>query len=177
MDLDTTVAILRVFAGVLIVGHGAQKWFGSFGGQGMAGFKDMVQKVGVRPVDTWARIAASAELGGGLLLAAGFLTGIAAGALVLDMIVAAWRIHWPKGFWITNGGYEYVLTNIVIFGLFGLAGPGPYSLDAALGLVSWTILLFLATLVGGMTAVWAATRPAAVERIERLDVERHRRIA
>jgi putative oxidoreductase len=174
VDLDTTVAILRVFAGLLIAGHGAQKWFGWSGGQGMAGFTEMVQRMGTRPARAWARVGATAELGGGLLLAVGFLTGIAAGLLVLDMVVAAWRVHWPRGLWIANGGYEYALTNSVVFGLFGLAGPGAYSLDAALGLVSWTVLLFLTTLVVGMTAVWAGTRPAAIERIEE---ERRRRVA
>lgn len=174
MDLDTAFAILRVFAGLLVAGHGAQKVLGWAGGPGMTGFSGMVQGMGFRPVGAWAFIAAWAELGGGLLLAAGLLTGIAAGLLVVDMIVAVWKVHWPKGLWVSSGGAEHALTYLVIFGLFGLAGARAYSLDAALGLVSWTTLLFSLTLVLGLVAVWGSTRPAADERLAE---ERARRVA
>lgn len=166
MDLDTTFAILRVFAGLVIAAHGAQKVFGLFGGPGMAGFTQMVQGLGFRPAPVWANIAGSAELVGGLLLAVGLLTGIAAGLLVVDLIVAIWKVKWAKGFWTTNGGYEYDLTLLVIFGLFGLAGPGAWSLDAPLRIVSWTMLLFAATLVAGLFGVWSGARPAEAVRAE-----------
>jgi putative oxidoreductase len=174
VDLDTMVTVLRVFVGLVVAGHGAQKAFGWLGGTGLAGWTAGVAKMGLRPPGFWANAAAWGETVGGLMLAIGLLTGIAAGVLVVDMIVAIWKVHWIKGLWIANGGYEYAMTNAVIFGLFGLAGPGAYSVDAALRLESWTILLFATTLLIGLLGVWGATRPAAVERVEE---ERHRRVA
>lgn len=30
------------------------------------------------------------------------------------MLGAIVRVHWPKGLWVTNGEYEYPLTNIAL---------------------------------------------------------------
>lgn len=54
MDLDTAFTILRVFAGLLIAGHGAQKAFGWSGGPGLAGFGGMVDQMGSRPRGLWS---------------------------------------------------------------------------------------------------------------------------
>ncbi|MBM4434950.1 MAG: hypothetical protein FJ028_07605, partial [Chloroflexi bacterium] len=109
------------------------------------------------------------------MLAAGFLTGIAAAVLLLDMIVAIWKVRWAKGFWIANGGMEYVLMNAVVFGLFGIAGAGALSLDGALGLRGRTTVLLGATLVLGLLGVWASTRPRPA--VTRLEERGHRRRA
>jgi putative oxidoreductase len=166
VDLETTFALLRVFAGLVIAAHGAQKVLGMFGGPGMGGFTKMVEGIGFRPAPVWAAVAAYGELVGGLMLAAGLLTGIVAGILVVDMIVAIWKVKWAKGFWSANGGYEFDLTLLTIFGLFGLAGPGAWSLDAPLRLASWTMLLFAATVAVGLFGVWSGARPAEVARTE-----------
>lgn len=174
MDLDTALLALRVFAGLLIAGHGAQKALGWSGGPGLAGWTAGVQKMGFRPHAFWARAAAWGELGGGALLALGLLTGIAAGVLAVDMVVAAWKVHWPKGLWIANGGYEYALTNIVVYTLVGLAGPGAFALDASLRIAGWTTPLFLVILAVALATVWAGTRPAA-SALERAAEEEARR--
>lgn len=175
MDLDMTLAALRVFAGLVIAGHGAQKALAMFGGPGLTGWTKGVQQMGFAPAPLWAGVAAWGELIGGLMLAAGLLTGIAAGVLLLDMIVAIWKVHWAKGFWITNGGMEYALMNAVVFGLFGIAGAGALSLDGALGLRGWTTALFGATLVIGLLGVWASTRPRLA--VARFDERGQRRAA
>jgi putative oxidoreductase len=176
VDIDLILAALRVFAGLVIAGHGAQKVLGWFGGPGMTGFGGMVRGMGMRPVGVWTAAAAYGELVGGLLLAIGLLTGIAAGVLVLDMLVAIWKVHWAKGFWITNGGMEHALTNGVIYALFGLLGPGAYSLDAPLRLLSWNAALFAATIVIGLLGIWGSTRPEAAA-MEREAEARRRRAA
>lgn len=161
MDLDTALVVLRVFAGLLIAGHGAQKVLGWSGGPGPVNWAGMVDKMGFRPRGFWANAAAWGELGGGLMLAAGLLTGIVAGILLVDMVVAIWKVHWAKGLWMSNGSYEYPLTNAVLYGVLGLAGPGAYAVDSALRLASWTTPSFLVTVVVALTLVWAGTRPAA----------------
>ena len=166
MDLDMGVAVIRIVAGLVLMAHGAQKAFGWSGGPGMERWTGAVESMGFRPARWWAYAPAYGELVGGLLMAVGLLTGLAAGILVVDMVVAIWKAHWPKGFWISKGGYEHALLLLVIFGVFGLMGAGLYSLDAPLRLASWTTTLFLITLVLGLTSMWAATRPAEIVRVE-----------
>jgi putative oxidoreductase len=74
-----------------------------------------------------------AESGGGLLLAAGLLTPLGALLVTVVMFNAVYHVHWPKGFFVGNGGYEF---NLLIAGAaFALAGTGPgrFSLDPAMG--------------------------------------------
>lgn len=175
MDLNTAFFILRVFAGLAIAAHGAQKGLGWSGGPGLERWKGSVQKMGMRPHAFWAHAAAWGELVGGLCLTLGLLTGIAAGVLVMDMIVAIWKVHATKGFFVSNGGYEYALTDLVVFGLIGLAGPGAYALDGATGLASWSATLFIVALVLGLVTMWAGTRPAAAALAMMSEEERRRR--
>ncbi len=174
MDLDTGFLILRVFAGIAIAGHGAQKALGWFGGPGLERWKGNVEKMGMRPHGFWAHAAAWGELVGGACLAVGFLTGIAAGILVMDMIVAIWKVHWMKGFWVSGGGYEYALTNLVVYGVFGLAGPGLYSLDSPLRVAVWSAPLFVITIVLGLVTMWSGTRPAVPLTMSETEEERRR---
>ena len=46
------------------------------------------------------------EFGGGLLFTLGLITPIAALALLAVMLMAVATVHWTKGLWVTNGGYE-----------------------------------------------------------------------
>ena len=47
--------------------------------------------------------------------------------------MATARVHWGKPIWVTAGGAELPATNMAIATALTLAGPGKYSLDAALG--------------------------------------------
>jgi putative oxidoreductase len=94
---------------VLFMGHGAQKLFGVFGGPSPAGFAGWLQGLGLRPARVWAIVAGICEFGGGLLFALGLITPIAALALLAVMLMAVATVHWTKGLWVTNGGYEYNL--------------------------------------------------------------------
>ncbi len=60
--------------GGVMIGHGAQKLFGWFGGKGLKGAYKMIEAMGYRPVWFWAWISGVAEFGGGVLLLFGFLT-------------------------------------------------------------------------------------------------------
>src|SRR5437763_16691132 len=101
--------ILRLVVGLTIAGHGAQKLFGWWGGPGMTGWTQMVTKLRIRPAEPWAWIAALAESAGGILLALGLLTPLAAVAIAGSMIIAIATVHLPRGFRVTKGGYEYNL--------------------------------------------------------------------
>lgn len=133
MNLDLALLILRVVVGLIVAGHGAQKLFGWFGGPGLAGVTGWLGSTGMRPAGFWALMAGLAEFGGGLLVALGLLSPLGEMGIVAAMTMAIVKGHWGKGLWATQGGSELPLTNIAAALALAFAGPGAYSLDAALG--------------------------------------------
>jgi putative oxidoreductase len=69
------------------------------------------------------------ELIGGIALAFGFLTRLAAAGIVVIMAGAIATVHWPHGFDIRQGGFEYNFVLIVICLCLILGGPGPFAVD------------------------------------------------
>jgi putative oxidoreductase len=126
--------ILRLGIGLIIAAHGAQKLFGVWGGPGMAKWAQSVQRLRIRPATPWAWVAALSEFGGGLLLASGLLSPLGSLAITGAMLVAIATVHLSKGFWASKGGYEFNLSLIVGAAALAFTGPGPYSLDNALGI-------------------------------------------
>jgi putative oxidoreductase len=125
--------VIRALVGALFVGHGTQKLFGWFGGGGPEKTGESFEAGGLRPGRRNALAAGTAEAGGGVLLAAGLVTPLAASMLSGVLLTATRVVHWRNGPWSTNGGYEYPL--VLLATLFALteAGPGSRSLDARLG--------------------------------------------
>jgi putative oxidoreductase len=152
--------ILRLVVGLILVGHGAQKLFGWWGGPGMNGWTRMVQKLRIRPAQPWAWVAALAEFGGGILLALGFLSPLGSLAIAGSMLVAIVTVHLPRGFWVTKGGYEFNLALLAAVAELALTGPGIYSLDQAFGThlpEPASVLIGTIALIAGV-AVTLATR-------------------
>jgi putative oxidoreductase len=79
-----------------------------------------------------ARIAATTEMSAGLGLAAGLLTPIPAAGFVALMLVAAWTVHRPNGFFIVKEGWEYNLILAASAVAVATVGPGRFSLDYVL---------------------------------------------
>src|SRR5436309_178401 len=129
--LELVYALLRVVIGLLFIGHGSQKLFGWFGGYGFTATTQMVDKMGFRPAPFWAAMNALGEFVGGILVALGFLTPIGAAVIIGVMVTAIMKVHWPKGIWVTNGGFEYNLVIIANMLFMGIFGSGLYSLDSA----------------------------------------------
>ncbi len=130
--MDTGLLVLRAVVGLLLVGHGAQKLVGWFGGYGLAGTGGYLAGLGYRPGLLFAVMAGLGEAGSGLLLALGLGTP-AAGALLVATMVNVYSGHAGKGVWNSDGGWELPL----LYGLIGAAlaftGAGAVSLDALLG--------------------------------------------
>ncbi|MDX5361107.1 MAG: DoxX family protein [Alphaproteobacteria bacterium] len=127
--------IIRASAGLILVPHGAQKLFGAFGGHGLDGTAQFFStQLGLEPAFLLALLVAVTEFFGGIALAAGLLTRVAALGIVVLMAVAAFHVHLGNGFFWTNGGYEYpLLWGLVALG-YVLRGGNRYSLDRKLGL-------------------------------------------
>jgi putative oxidoreductase len=157
--MELALLILRVVVGVLFVGHGAQKLFGVFGGSGLNGTADTFDAIGLRPGRLYAPAAGATEIGAGVLLALGLLTPVAAALAIAVMVAAVTTIHLPRGLWNQNGGYEYnAVMAAAAFALAG-AGPGAWSLDAALDIdwssTGWALAALVAGLIGGVAAAVA----------------------
>ena len=94
----------------------------------------------------------------------GFLTPLAAAVLAVDMLVAIWKVHWAKGFWVTKGGYEYALVMFCIFAVVGLVGVTAYSVDELIGLAPYAPVLFDAAFVVAVIAAVIGGLPAGEQR-------------
>jgi putative oxidoreductase len=128
------VLLLRLVVGLLFAAHGAQKAFGWFGGPGMRGATGFLASLGFRAPRLWTWPLMLAELAGGLMLAAGLLTPLAALALAADMIVAIVLVKWAGGFFNGNNGFEFELVLLAVAVALVATGPGRYSIDRALGI-------------------------------------------
>jgi putative oxidoreductase len=122
--------IARVLLGWIFVAHGAQKVFGWFGGYGLKGTGGFYEGLGMKPGVFWAFVSGAGEMVGGALVLLGWLNPVGPALIVAVMIVAIFTVHISKGFWMTNGGYEYNLANIAAALAIAAAGSGAYSLDA-----------------------------------------------
>jgi putative oxidoreductase len=132
-NIDLGLLVLRLAVGLTIAPHGAQKLFGWFGGYGVKGTGAWLDSMGAKNGALIALFAGLGEFFGGLGVAAGFLTPIAAVGVIAVMIGAIATAHKGKGFFNTNGGVELPL--LIALGALGIAiaGPGAYSLSATLG--------------------------------------------
>jgi putative oxidoreductase len=126
--------VLRATIGILFMGHGLQKLRGWFGGHGLEGTAQFFESLGLRPGKRHASTAGLAETTGGALLTLGFLTPAAQALVTGTMAVAIDRVHLRNGPWSAQGGYEYNLVLIAATFAITSVGPGPLSLDDALGI-------------------------------------------
>jgi putative oxidoreductase len=124
--------LLRVIAGGTIFAHGAQKLFGWFGGHGLRGTAGFFENIGFRPPLLLAALAGLGEAGG-LLLAFGFVTPLAALGIAIVMFNAIVVVHWSKGFFNGNGGLEFPLLMATVAVAVAATGPGRFSIDRAIG--------------------------------------------
>lgn len=119
---------LRIVVGIIFIVHGGQKLF-VFGFSGFAGF--LVQQ-GIQPAMFWSVIVTLVEFLGGIAILIGFLTRWAALLLAVDMLVAVLAVHLKKGFFVSQGGYEFALLNLAACLTLLLAGAKKPSVDQAL---------------------------------------------
>jgi putative oxidoreductase len=125
---NLAMLILRVFLGGMIFAHGLRKVV--HGGK-LTGTAGWFESIGMRFGRLNAFMAATTEMGVGVLLVGGFLTPLAAAGLVALMTVAIVTVHRFNGFWVfTKGqGVEYCASVIASALVVGTFGGGKYSLD------------------------------------------------
>ena len=119
--------VLRLAMGSVFIAHGAQKLFGAFGGPGLNGFSGMMAKMGLKPALAWALAVALVEFVGGIFLALGFLTQVAAGLIAVVMAVALFTVHLTNGFFLPHG-FEFVLVLFAAAIALATLGPGNFAI-------------------------------------------------
>jgi putative oxidoreductase len=130
--MNFALLILRLTVGLLLAGHGAQKLFGWFGGHGLQGTSGWLASIGFRPARFWGLVVGLCEFGGGLLFALGLFSPLGSLGIAASMLTAIAKVHWPK-IWVTEGGLELPLVDLVVVIAVGAAGPGAISLDGVFG--------------------------------------------
>jgi putative oxidoreductase len=114
--------ILRIVLGAIMIGHGYQKVFGG----GFTQHWHFVQSVGLPGF--LAIPSAFAEFFGGIMVLLGLFTRFGAAAILIDMSVAIWRVHWKNGL-LSQHGYEFPLSLAAIAFALLCLGPGPLALE------------------------------------------------
>jgi putative oxidoreductase len=166
------IAILRAVIGGLFIGHGLQKLLGKFGGHGLEGTAGFFEQIGLRPGKVHATAAGAAETGGGALLVLGAATPLAAAAVTGTMTVAIEKVHFAKGVWAQEGGYEYPAVLMAAVFAITASGPGAFALDRRTWGTPWAIAQLAAGVGGGLAMTrLVASKPEPETASERFTRE------
>ncbi len=116
-------ALMRIVVGLAFAQHGAQKLFGLLGGaDGLGGSVEMLSLMG---------LAGAIELVGGLLVAAGLLTRLAAFVCSGQMAAAYFMAHAGRSIWPIENGGELAVLFCFVFLYIASRGGGPLSLGGS----------------------------------------------
>ena len=154
----------RLVLGLLMAAHGSQKLFGWFGGYGLNATGEFMVQLGFPSGRLFASTAAVAEVVSGLLVALGLFGPVGPALMISVMIVAAISVHWPNGVFAMQNGIEVPLLYATGALAIALSGPGPFSLDALLGIGSiWTpritALVLAVGVAGGVANLMVRRKP------------------
>lgn len=119
-------AILRIVAGLSFMQHGAQKLFGLLGGFGG-------QPGQHAQWFSWMGLAGVIEFFGGLLIVLGLFAAVTALVCSVEMVVAYFWVHAPRGFAPIQNGGERAVLYCFIFLFIASQGAGIWSLDVLRG--------------------------------------------
>ncbi len=113
-------ALMRLMVGLLFASHGAQKLFGVLGAHQV-------------PLLSQMGLAGIIEFFGGLMIAFGLFTRVAASIGAGEMAWAYFQAHAPHSLWpVVNRG-EFAVALCFTFLYIASMGAGPYSLDRMRG--------------------------------------------
>jgi len=129
---------IRLSLGAIFLAHGAHQLFGIGDGPGLS---EPIPISPNRSISVYLSfIAGATEFLGGMAVAVGLLTRLAALALAFDMAVWIFKVQLVNGFFLNGSlmpgkghGYEYNLALLAMSIALFLSGPGKLALDHVLG--------------------------------------------
>ena len=116
------LSLLRIVAALIFLLHGSTK---------LLGFPPSEMPMPAAMSLPW--IGGVLELVGGLMLLFGILSRPVAFILSGEMAVAYWMFHAPQSTFPSVNGGDAAILYCFVFLLIAAAGPGPWSVDAAMG--------------------------------------------
>ncbi len=128
--IGAAVLVVRVSLGAIMFAHGAQKTLGIFGGNGLdATVAGMSAGLGI---PTWlVYLSVFTEFLGGIGLLLGLFTRFFGIAVLINMLVAVFAVHFKNGF-LGATGFEFSGSLALMSLAIAIAGPGMFSLDHVL---------------------------------------------
>jgi putative oxidoreductase len=140
---------LRAVTGGIMVPHGYEHYFGrqtlpewftgtepqavAQFGAGLDPFAGFLASQGYEPAYFWALLITAVQFFGGILLAVGLLTRLAAAGISIFLLVSIFQVAGEFGYWGNAGGWEMPLLWCVASFSFVVRGGGRYSLDHLIG--------------------------------------------
>jgi putative oxidoreductase len=121
---DAALLFLRVATGLVFFMHGWQKWEG-----GLTGVTAFLTSLQFPMPALFAVLLVGTEVVGGAALILGAFTRLAAKFTAIVAFVALLTVHVGKGFFIQNGGYEFILLLLAASLMILVVGPGSWSAD------------------------------------------------
>jgi putative oxidoreductase len=126
---EIAYALVRVVVGCIFFMHG----WGKITGTGFAGVSAFMAKLGLEPGAFFAAAAIFLETAGAICIMIGLFTRFFAAALAVEMSIALLAVHLKAGFFVNQGGFEYVLLLGLVMFAIAIRGGGPYSVDRIIG--------------------------------------------
>jgi putative oxidoreductase len=134
MDSESIgLLLIRLVVGGVIIANGLEKLVPVASGGGLNRAAAQFRTLGLRPPRAMALLAGVLQSVGGLLLAVGLFTAVAAAAVAATMVIAIAYFSWRRGFWSRGGGLEYPLVLLVASLALAFTGPGRVAVDTILG--------------------------------------------
>ncbi|MEE8276635.1 MAG: DoxX family protein [Alphaproteobacteria bacterium] len=125
--------LIRFSAGLILMPHGAQKLFGWFGGGGISGTAGFFSSLGLEPAVPLVLLVGLVEFVGGLAIAIGLWTRLAAALAAIDLLATIYLVHFANGFFWNAGGYEFPLLWAIVMIAIVIRGGQKMSLDSVIG--------------------------------------------
>lgn len=166
MLIGIGLLLARLFLGLGLAAHGAQKLFGWFGGYGIKGTGGFFEgTLGLKPGPLFAVMSGLGEFVGGLLVAIGWLGPIGPALVISVMLIAIVTVHMKNGFFMSSNGIELPLMNIAGALALAFGGFGAFSIDAnapieALASPSAEWLVIIVAMIGALLSIVGRKAPA-----------------
>jgi putative oxidoreductase len=130
---DVALAVARVGLAWIFIYHGTGTLFGAWGGAGIHRTAIFFASTAhLHPGTLFAVLNGITEFFGGIAIAVGVLSRLAAFGLICDMVIAMVTVAWVNGIVgsAAGSGYEINLALCVLAVVVALLGPGRIALDA-----------------------------------------------